>query len=249
MIRIILVTTIVIVFLILSVPLLVIEWLVGKKNPQKRDVQSLRIVQIVFRFILWVSGVKITVKGIENIPKNQAVLYVGNHRSYYDILVGYATVPGVTGFVAKKEMLRYPLLSNWMEYVNCLFLDRANMKEGLKTILSGIDKIKHGKSIWIFPEGTRNQNKDVLELLSFKEGSLKIAEKSGCPVIPVALTNTADVFENHFPWIKPAKVTIEFGEPFTIKELDSESKKFPGAYTRDKIISLLKNQLAEQEAE
>ena len=80
-------------------------------------------------------------------------------------------------------MEKIPILRTWMANVNCLFLDRKNIKEGLKTILQGIEKVKNGISIWIFPEGTRNTNEDITELLPFKEGSLKIAEKSGCPVI------------------------------------------------------------------
>ena len=186
--------------------------------------ESLRIVRKMFRLILHIAGVSVTVKGMENIPKGQPVLYVGNHRSYFDILVGYTTVPGKLGFVAKKEMLRYPFLSDWMVNVNCLFLDRKNIKEGLKAILEGIEKVKRGVSIWIFPEGTRNRSEDILELLPFKEGSLKIAEKSGCPVIPVALSGTADVFEKHIPFMRPSHVTIEFGTPFYIKKLPPEEQ-------------------------
>ena len=148
------------------------------KDPAARDRESLKIVQFMFRLILKIAGVEVTVKGAENIPKDQAVLYVGNHRSYFDILVGYTTVPGLMGFVAKKEMLRYPFLRSWMKNVNCLFLDRENIKEGLKTILEGIDHVKNGISVWIFPEGTRNRNEDLRELLPFKEGSHKIAEKT-----------------------------------------------------------------------
>lgn len=243
MIRFILVALTVIVFLILSIPLLLFEAVVGKISPKKRDEQCLRIVQRVFRFILVLAGVRITVKGLDNIPKDQAVLYVGNHRSYFDILTGYVTVPGLTGFVAKKEMLRYPLLSDWMNNVNCLFLDRKNMKEGLKTILTGIEKVKSGISIWIFPEGTRNRNKDVREMMEFKEGSLKIAEKSGCPVIPVALTGTAEIFENHLPFIRPSNVTIQFGAPIMIKELEPEQRKRAGAYTRGVIEEMLEKEL------
>lgn len=242
MIRFLLVASTVVLFLVFSIPLLLIQWLIGRRDPHRRDVQSLKIVQAVFRFLLWIAGVKITVKGKEGIPKDTAVLYVGNHRSYFDILVGYVTVPGLTGFVAKKEMKRYPLLSNWMDNVHCLFLDRENMKEGLKTILTGIEKVKQGISIWIFPEGTRNRSDDILELLPFKEGSLKIAEKSGCPVIPVAITGTADIFEKHIPRITPSKVTIEFGTPIYLKQLEPEKKKFSGAYTRDVIIGMLQEQ-------
>lgn len=242
MIRFILVAATVITFLILSIPILAIQWLVRKRNPHLQEVQSLSVIQSIFRFILWLAGVRITVKGKENIPKDQAVLYVGNHRSYFDILVGYVTVPGLMGFVAKKEMEKIPLLSAWMRFVNCLFLDRVNLKEGLKTILTGIEQVKRGVSVWIFPEGTRNKNDDLLELLPFKEGSLKIAEKSGCPVIPVALTGTAEVFEKHFPYIRPSHVTIEFGKPFYTKELEAEFKKFPGAYTERQIKCMLKEE-------
>ena len=155
------------------------------------------------------------------------------------------TVPSLTGFVAKKEMEKIPLLSSWMKLVNCLFLDRVNLKEGLKTILAGIEQVKRGVSVWIFPEGTRNKNDNPLDLLPFKEGSLKIAEKSGCYVVPVALTGTAEVFEQHFPKIKPSHVTITFGEPFHTKELPPEVKKFPGAYTEEQIKAMLTLQLAE----
>ena len=157
MLRIILVASTVVLFLIFSIPILGILALVGKGNSRAKQDWSLRIVRSVFRFILKLAGVTITVQGLENIPRDRAVLYVGNHRSYFDILTGYVTVPGLAGFVAKKEMAKIPLLSTWMSYVNCLFLDRVNIKEGLKTILEGIEKVKSGVSIWIFPEGTRNE--------------------------------------------------------------------------------------------
>ena len=247
MLRIILVASTVVLFLIFSIPILGILALVGKGNSRAKQDWSLRIVRSVFRFILKLAGVTITVQGLENIPMDRAVLYVGNHRSYFDILVGYVTVPGLTGFVAKKEMLKIPLLRDWMHRVNCLFLDRVNIKEGLKAILEGIEKVKSGISIWIFPEGTRNENKDMTELLPFHEGSLKIAQKSGCPVIPVAITGTARIFEDHLPFIKPSHVVIRYGEPIDIKELPPEARKFPGAYTRDVISGMLKDMSEGQE--
>lgn len=240
MIRFIILVLVVVGFLVLGYPLLVMQNSLGKKDPAARDKESLKIIQFMFRLLLKLSGVKVTVKGLENIPKDQAVLYVGNHRSYFDILVGYTTVPNLMGFVAKKEMLRYPLLRSWMVNVNCLFLDRQDIKAGLKTILEGIEKVKNGTSMWIFPEGTRNKNESELDLMQFKEGSLKIAEKTGCPVIPVAMTRTADIFEKHTPIIKPTNVTVYYGKPFYIKELEPEQKKHAGAYTRDVLIEMLK---------
>lgn len=239
MVKFILVASIVVLFLILSIPMLVVERYIGKRDPQKRDRQCLAVVRFMFRLILKVSGVHVTVKGIENIPRDQPVLYVGNHRSYFDILVGYTTVPTLLGFMAKKEMESIPLLSDWMRAVNCLFLDRQNIREGLKAILEGVSKVNGGISIWIFPEGTRNDAGDLLELMPFKEGSFKIAEKTGCPVVPVAITGTAQAYEDHVPRITSSEVTIEFGKPFWIRGLEPEKKKFVGIHTRQLIRDML----------
>ena len=120
-------------------------------------------------------------------------------------------------------MEKFPLLKNWMYNLHCLFLDRDNIKQGLATILAGIEKLKSGISIFIFPEGTRNKVND--SFLPFHAGSFKLAEKSGCPVIPVALNNTAAIFEDNFPKIKKAHVIIEYGKPIYIGELEKEDKK------------------------
>lgn len=236
MIRFILVVIIVLSYLILGIPVLLVEWVIGKFNKRAKDYSCLRMVQGAFKLILWTTGVKTTVIGQEHVPKDQAVLYVGNHRSYFDILLTYSRCPGLTGYVAKVEMLRYWLLRDWMKALYCLFLDRDDMKAGLKTILQGIEYIKRGISICIFPEGTRNRTD---QMLPFKEGSMKMAEKTGCLIIPMAITNSAELFENHLPFIRPCHVILEYGEPIDPKELSKEERKFLGAYTQQKIQEML----------
>ncbi len=224
-------------FFIISIPLFLFEIILGKINPHWKIKSSQTIVVAAFKFILFFCGIKKTVIGLENIPKDQAVLYVSNHRSYFDILVGYTSVPTLTGFVAKKEMKKIPFIRVWMKYLNCLFLDRDNIKEGLKTVLQGIDLINQGYSIFIAPEGTRSQSSDMLP---FKEGSLKMAEKTGCAIIPVSLSNTDGAFEKQAPWVKKAHVVIEFGEPIYTKELDPQDRKFIGSYVQNIIRETLK---------
>ena len=175
MLRLIIVATFVILFLICSIPLFFIEWLIGKWKPDVKSRSSLAIVNWAFRVVAFLSGTKVITVGEENVPKDKAVLYVGNHRSFYDIILTYPKVPRPTGYVAKKEMLKVPLLSVWMKYLHCLFLDRDNIKEGLKTILQAIEMVKSGISVCIFPEGTRNKTADTF--LPFHDGSFKIAEK------------------------------------------------------------------------
>ena len=221
--RLIIILLFVVLFLIISLPIQFVEWIIGKLNPDLKTRSSLAIVNWAFRVIIFFAGTKVTVIGEENIPKDRAVLYIPNHRSYFDIVLTYVRVPRPTGYIAKKEMERIPSLSQWMRNLHCLFLDRENIKEGLKTILTAIEKIKSGISICIFPEGTRNTESD--ELLPFHDGSFKIAEKSGCPIIPVTINNSAAVFEDHLPWIRKAHVIIEYGSPIEVSQLSKEEKR------------------------
>ena len=193
MIRFICIAVFLILYLILSIPVFLVEWIIGKFNRRAKDISSLRIVQWGFKVILKMTGVTTTVIGEENVP-DEPVLFIGNHRSYLDIL---------------------------------------------KTILQAIDYVKNGISICIFPEGTRN-NGEELSMLPFRDGALKIAEKTGCAIIPISMNNTADIFEAHFPRVKKVHVVIEYGKPIYPKELDKETRKHLGIYCHDLIQDTIK---------
>lgn len=241
MIRFIFVMIFLILFLIISYVLFFIEWIIGKINPRAKDISSLRIVQWAFRCILKMSGVTVTVKGKERIP-DEAVLYVGNHRSYFDILLLYTQCERLTGFVAKNGMEKIPSLRVWMKNLYCLFLNRENPREGMATILKAIDYIKKGISISIFPEGTRNTGEE-LSMLPFKEGAMKIAIKSGCPVIPVSINNAISIFEKQFPKLRKTHVILEFGDPIYPNKLDKEELKHLGTMCQEIIQkTLIENQ-------
>lgn len=227
----------VILFLIIGIPVLFIEWIIGKFNKEAADISQLRIVQWAFRVILFICGTKLTVIGEENVPKNEPVLYIGNHKSYFDIIITYARCPRLTGYVSKDVMKKVPLLSLWMKRLHCLFINREDVKDALKTILAGIDNIKNGISMCIFPEGTRNTSDDLM--LPFKEGSFKMAEKTGCPIIPMAVSGSADILENHFPKVKSSHVVLEYGKPIYPKELDKETKKKLGSYCQTIVAEML----------
>ncbi len=231
-----------VIFLILSLPILLVEWIIGKFRPQVRDLSCLHIVQSSLKVVMALSGLKLTIIGKENIPTDQPVLYVGNHRSYFDIVVTYVNCPGLTGFIAKKELEKIPVINLWMKFLYCLLLDRTDIKAGLKTILAGIQQIKNGISIFVFPEGTRNKNEAEADLLPFHDGSFKLATKSGCPIIPVAIRNADQVFEAHLPRIKSTNVIIEYGKPIIVSELSKEDQRHIGEYTRNIMQQMLKRQ-------
>lgn len=234
MIRLILVGGFVILFLILSMPIMLVEWIIGRFNPGVKSRSSLAIVNWAFRCVRFLAGTKVTYIGEENIPQDTPVLYIGNHRSFFDIVLTYVRVPRPTGYIAKKSMEKVPLLNIWMRNLHCLFLDRENLKAGAQTIIEAIHMMKDGKSVCIFPEGTRNKEEGTL--LPFHEGSFKIAVKADCPIIPMTINNSAAVFENQFPKIKKAHVIIEYGKPIYIKELPKEQQKKIASYVQDIIL-------------
>lgn len=225
------------IFFIVSFPLYLILLLLRRKNRLLSSKIAQKVIQWAFRIVTFPAGIKRVVLGVENIPKDTAVLYVSNHRSLVDIPMAYITVPNLMGFVAKIETKKVPFLSWWMVLVNCLFLDRSDIRAGMQTILDGIENVKQGYSVFIAPEGTRNHG---TELLPFKEGSLKIADKTNCPIIPVAISGTDNVFENSFPWIKKATCVIEYGKPIYPEQLSKEERKTMGAYSRSIISEMLK---------
>ncbi len=222
-----------VLYLILTMPVLLVLWIVGKINPTAKDNCSLHMVQWIFRVILRIAGIKVTVLGQEHVPLDQAVLYILNHRSIFDIVLTYARCPGRTGYIAKKELAKIPLLNLWMKWVYCLFLDRTDIREGLKTILTAIDYVKSGISIAVFPEGTRGRLADEAELLPFHEGSFKVAVKTGCPIIPVCISHSSAIFEDHFPWVRATHVVLEYGAPIYPNELPKDDKKFIGKYVQN----------------
>lgn len=225
-----------ILFLILMIPVHAVLLVIGKFNPALRYRIGNAIVRAAFRWELFQAHAKITVKGQENIPEGP-VLFVSNHRSYFDILVIHTTCKKCAGFVAKKEMEKFPLLNWWMQDIGCLFLDRKDLRSGIQMIKDGVGLIQGGQSVVICPEGTRNQKK---EMLPFKEGSLKMAEKADCPIVPIALIDTDQLLEVREGFhIKGANVKVVYGEPFYIKDLPKDERKKAGAYTQNRIAQMI----------
>ena len=129
--RTIIVVIYVFLFLILGLPVLGIEWIIAKFDKHAADISQLRIVQWGLRCVSFLAGVHLTVEGKEHVPTDQAVLYIGNHRSIFDIVITYAQCPNLTGYISKDGVNKVPLLGIWMRRLYCLFLDRKDLKQGL----------------------------------------------------------------------------------------------------------------------
>jgi len=164
--------------------------------------------------IMKMTGSKINVLGENHLP-NGPVLLVSNHEGDFDIplLLGFIKKP--FGFISKVEVKKVPILSKWMEIMNCVFLDRRDRRQSVRSIREGISHLKQGHSILIFPEGTRSKGGPIGD---FKSGSFRLAKEAKVAIVPISIQGTADVFEKNNRLIKPATITLTICNPISYDE-------------------------------
>lgn len=246
MIRAFLCVTEIVLFLIFTLPLLLVLWIWKQFAPEAAAELGQRCVGWILTVITGTAmgRERLTVLGLEEVPRGEGVLFVSNHRSFFDIITSYPVIPLQTGFVAKESLRRIPILRRWMQLLNCQFLKRDDIRQGMEVIKRAAKQVEEGGSVWICPEGTRNKSEDSTELLPFHEASFKVAVKSGCKIVPVAFYGTDRLWEAQFPRVKPYPVTILFGKPFTVGALNPDWKRKPGAYASAQILRMLQEEAA-----
>ena len=208
--------------ILIDLPLHLITSLIEKARPGSCTEFRHSFARFAMQGIWTLAGGKAIILGLKKVPTDKAVLFVGNHRSIFDIILAGSLIRYPVGFVAKKELKKSPIVLI-MEEIHCLFLDREDPRQGLKTILTAIDYVKSGISMFIFPEGTRCKVEGTF--LPFHAGSFKIATKAKVPIVPVTIVGMGDVFEDHYPRLKWAPVVIEFGKPIETADMDRNAQK------------------------
>lgn len=167
-------------------------------------------------------GVKVDVIGQKNIGERN-YLFVSNHQGIFDPLVMLAYIDKSMGFIAKKELLKVPVIREGMKKIHCVFMDRENMRESVKAIARGIDNLKNEYSMVVFPEGTISK---CHKMLDFKKGSFKLAIKSGVSIIPVAIDGSYRIFEGcKYKIFAPAGVKMVIDKPIDVKLLSAKQKR------------------------
>lgn len=218
-----------------------VKFLTNKGNMKKREAFIHKVVSKWSRFVMNISGAKINIIGLENLPKDQTVLFVSNHQSNFDIPLLLRCIDIPKGFIAKKELETWPVISTWMKYSNCIFMDRSNLRKSAQSIVEGINLLKSGYSMVIFPEGTRSKGNPVNE---FKGGSFKLAVKSKCPIVPITINGTYKLLEANHNMIKGANVELIIHPPIYMDNLKNEELETLPETVRSIISSKYKNELS-----
>ncbi len=196
------------------------SWIKKYRGQEEADNYAQKTAYLWGKYTIKTIGIDLEVTGLENIPK-EACVFIGNHTSILDIPIMFYTIDRLVGFVAKKEVLKAPVLGTWLERAHCVPLDRENPREAIKTINYGVELLKKGYSLAIFPEGTRSKDGNLGE---FKKGSLKLATKAKAPVVPVIIDRAYTSFEKDRKF-KPSKIKVTFSNAINTAELTRDEEK------------------------
>ncbi len=186
------------------------------------------------RRIVALTGSNIIVKGSENLPKDQTVLYVANHQSYMDIPVMMSVIEQPVGFVAKEEIGKIPFFSKWIVHMKCVLITRGDARKALTAILQAGKFLREGHSLVLYPEGTRSADGCLGE---FKAGSLKAAQKGKVAIVPIALQGARDIMPRNSFWIYKAQTTVTVLPVISAETVQSMDTK--------ELTALVKGQIAE----
>jgi 1-acyl-sn-glycerol-3-phosphate acyltransferase len=185
-------------------PALSIAWLAGKRE---------LVYPWAFfgaRCWLWLSGAMVRIRGREHLDPKQTYVFICNHRSYLDTAAIFLHTGRRIGLLAKKELLKVPILGYGMGYVNIMAIDRSNRERALQTTEEATARIRSGISFAVFAEGTRAKPG---ELLPFKKGAFYMAAQAGVPIVPVAIKNTDELMGKGTGVAKPGVMELVFLPP------------------------------------
>lgn len=177
--------------------------------------------------VVAISGVRVSVRGVENVPRGKAVLFLSNHQGAFDIPALQSVLPVQFRWVAKKSLFKVPFVGWSMRLAGYISIDRENPAEAVKSMEEAAKKMEQGSSVIIFPEGTRSESGS---LLPFKRGAFMLARKAGRPIVPVAINGTGGILKRGGFIVNPLSVTVEIGKPietgpYDEKELRNKTKR------------------------
>ncbi|MBI5123966.1 MAG: 1-acyl-sn-glycerol-3-phosphate acyltransferase [Candidatus Omnitrophica bacterium] len=166
--------------------------------------------------LIKLGGIKLDIKGRENLPKNETVVYMANHQSDLDWPIIFMSIPGQYLFLAKKELFDTPVFGTYMRIQKYVPIERDKIRKSLNTYKDIVTLIESGNSIVIYPEGTRSYNK---ELQKFKSFSFAFLQDARVRVVPIAIDGSINIQKKGSKLINPGKVSVAILPPISFDDI------------------------------
>lgn len=180
-----------------------------------------RIARLWARMLLRLANTTVRVIGAENVLTNRPQIFMANHQSDFDILIVLAHIPGQFRWIAKRELFRIPIFGRAMRNAGYIEIDRQNHAKALQSIEEAAHKIRDGKSVVTFPEGTRSQDGTVRP---FKQGLFHLAIRAGVPIVPISIIGAHAIMPKRSLNVKPGTITMVIGKPVEVTGYTIENR-------------------------
>lgn len=224
-------------YLLITLPALIrVKYLEKRGRSKERDKFANNFSMMLARGLFYLTGSSVEIKGMDNIPSGQTVLFVSNHQSHMDSAIIHGFIHLQKGFIADKEVQSIPILSTWLKYMKCIFIDRGDIRHNVRSMEAGVRILKEGHSMVIYPEGRLDEGK---QLGSFKKGCVKLAIKAGVPIIPITIRNSFYVMNSNGSRIKSAAVQCTISKPIFVSAIGNEDESILISKIRDSIADNL----------
>lgn len=219
--------------LIVGTPALVIGIVTGAQ----RHLFFLGILCV--RIALAIVGIRVAVIGGEHLQRRRAALYCVNHASNVEPPILFAVLRELTPnlkVVYKAVLRKLPILGRGFDVVGFVPIDRENRERATQAIERGVDAVRAGNSLLMFPEGTRSRTGD---LLPFKRGAFVLAIKAAAPVVPVAIFGADRAMRKGSKLIWPTVVRVLLGAPVETHGLTLDDRGALAETVRARVAVLL----------
>jgi len=199
------------------------------------------------QWVIWSTGIQYDVTGLENLEQENKYIFMSNHESALDILLGVACIPYKIVFLAKKELFRIPVFGWAMQAAGMIKIDRQNPERARKSVDEAVHRLIHSSfSTLIYPEGTRSETGD---LLPFKKGGFILAIRSQLPIVPVTIIGAGDVLSKGSFTINQGQIKVIISKPIPTRNLEVNNKEELIESCRNAIIKNLSSSVKAEQAD
>ncbi len=192
-----------------------------------------KVASLWAQILLFLSNTKVNVIGADNLLYGKPQILMANHQSDFDILISLAHIPLQFRWIAKKELFAIPIFGAAMRSAGYIEIDRSNREKALQSIDEAALRIRRGKSVMTFPEGTRSRDG---EIKAFKQGTFHLAIQSGVPIVPVTIIGSGRIMPKRSLRIRPGQIKLIIGNPIEVIHYDIEKRHELIENVRNEII-------------